>query len=370
MDALADWIRQQGGTVHLEIHDERGEGRGVIATRAIEHGARILSVPHALLLTPAVVASSPVGRALERCAASSALSGDQQYPLAVYLVLSQRGHTPWMPYAAALPARAPDVPVTYDDTELALLEGSYILARVRRERELFHREYDAMLEALPDTADCTFDEFLRVRTLVPSRAFAVLGSEALVPMADMLNHRQVPDVEWGYEHPTESFVMRAARDIAAGEALHDSYGKKSNALLFEIYGFCIDAPDRDEAELRLPAIDPRHPLAGGTSTFGRSVGGERAFLVSASAGRAEESAAVTYLRRALGTDAPLEGADPRVCRAMSDACDRALAGFPNAAHDDALLASPTLGVRARNCLRIRGGERRVLAAVRARYEVQ
>jgi histone-lysine N-methyltransferase SETD3 len=267
-----------------------------------------------------------------------------------------------------LPEAAPDVPVTYDDAELALLEGSSILARVRHERDLFRRQYDALRAARPDAADYSFDDYLRFRTLVPSRAFAILGTEALVPMADMLNHRRVPDVEWGYEHPTESFVMRATHDIAAGEAVHDSYGQKSNGLLFEIYGFCADDTNRHEAEIRLMAIDPGHPLAGGTSTFGRSVDGQRAFRVASALDRGEESAAITYLRRALGDSAPLEATDDRVCRAMIDACDRALAAFPAAAHDDVLLASPTLGDRARKCLHVRGGERSVLSAVRARYE--
>ena len=372
MGVLADWIRQQGGTVHVEVQDEGGEGRGVVATRPIEHGARILSVPHALLLTPAVVRASDVGRALETCSSSAPLVADQQFLLAVYVLASQRYETPWTPYVSGLPVRAPDVPVTYDNSALALLEGSFILQRVCRERELFTRQYHAMVTAVPALADCSYEEFLRARTMVPSRAFAILGAEALVPMADMLNHRRVPDVEWGYEHPTESFVMRATRDIAAGEQVHDSYGKKSNALLFEIYGFCIDDPNRDEAELRLPAIDPGHHLARGTSTFGRVVDEQRAFRVTTSPDGAEESVAVTYLRRLLGDTAPLEATDTRVRRMMVDACDRALSAF--APRSDGNSESPAKRAsnavsdeRSRMCVRICAGERTVLSAVRARY---
>ncbi|HEY4218659.1 MAG TPA: SET domain-containing histone-lysine N-methyltransferase [Gemmatimonadaceae bacterium] len=365
MDALADWIRRHGGTVHVEISDERGEGRGVVAARDIEHGARILSVPRALLLTPAVVRESDVGRAVTD--ASHSVS-DDQFLLAAYLLASRRSETPWTVYADALPSQRPDVPTGYDETDLALLEGSPALRRIRHERRMFREQFDVLITAVPALAGCTFEEFFWARTLVPSRAFALLGSEALVPMADMFNHRRAPDVEWGFEHPMDSFVMRALRPITSGERLHDSYGKKCNALLFELYGFCPGDGDRDEATVRFPVIDASHPLAGGTSTFGRTVDGERTFRVSAAAAHAEEATAITYLRRLLGDHAPLEQTDSRVASAIVEACDRALAAYPTTVtEDDALLNNDGLSSRARNCVRVRAGEKRALGAVRARY---
>jgi histone-lysine N-methyltransferase SETD3 len=364
MSVLADWIRDNGGTVHVELADEEGEGRAAIATRDIEHGARLLAVPRTLLLTPAVVRDSAMGAALSACGPAL----DAQSMLAAYLLLSLRESTPWTPYADALPTAHPDVPVTYDDTDLAHLAGSSMFGRVQRERRLFREQFGAITAAVPQLAPCDFDEFLWARVLVPSRAFALLGSEALVPMADMLNHRRIPDVEWGYEHPTECFVLRAVHPIAAGELVHDSYGKKSNALLLELYGFCLDDVDRDEALLGLPQIDPRHPLAAGTSTFGRTVDEKRTFRVAVSAAQAEESAAVTYLRRMLGDSAPLDADDARLKRTMADACDLALAAFSTTLEqDETLLASGELTARVRRGVRVRAGEKRALAAVRARY---
>jgi protein-histidine N-methyltransferase len=200
-----------------------------------------------------------------------------------------------------------------------------------------------MRAAAPSLADCEFAEFLWARAMVSSRAFSLLSTEALVPMADMLDHQRPADVEWGYEHPTESFTMRAARDIAAGEVAYDSYGEKSNGKLLELYGFCVDDPRFDDTVLQISSA----PDAA------------TSFRVRASEMK-EETDAVALLRRAIGSD--------RTAAELTAACDRALAAFPTTMEDDeAMLVGGQLTDEAWSCVRERLGEKRVLRAVRERY---
>ncbi len=367
-DALADWIRRQGGVVHLEARDTATMGRGAAASRDLGDGHVVVSIPRALLVTQQLVRDAPIGQQL---AAANVPFTDGLFTLAAFLLDARRAASAaaprWAPYLVALPQVAPDVPAAFDDASLQHLAGVSVLPNVLANRALFRRQHARLIEAAPQLGDCDFAEFLWARTLVPSRAFGLFGGEALVPMGDMLNHAAVPDVTWGYEHPLESFVMRATRPIARGEIVRDSYGAKSNARLLELYGFCLDDPTYDEALLGFAASDATHPLHAGSMTLGRTLRGEQVFRVFGMPAR-EEAEAVSFVRRTLGGTAPLAVTDQRVAAAMRAACDRALAGFTTTdAADDAILASHHADDRARRCARVRAGERRVLAAVRARY---
>jgi hypothetical protein len=365
IDSLAEWIRRHGGVVHLDITNARGPNRGAVTTRDFNQGDRILAVPRALLITRQLAGDSVAGQQL---AAADAFVSDGLFSLAVFLLAARRdSSSSWQPYLDSLPSGTPDVLVMRDDAALSLLTGSPVLQRVRAEQALYRSQHDAMRSAVGRLADCSFDQFAAARALVPSRAFGVFGGEALVPMADMLNHAAVPDVSWGYEHPLESFVMRATRDIAAGEPVCDSYGAKSNMQLLELYGFCLDDSAYDETLLTFPLSTPDHPLHRGSMTLGCTVNGEQAFRVFMHAAR-EEREAVSYLRRTLGGAAPLDADEPRVGAAMVAACDTALARYPTSVSDDeTLISGGTLDPRSWGAVRARLGEKRVLAAVRARF---
>jgi histone-lysine N-methyltransferase SETD3 len=364
-DSLAEWITCQGGVADLAIRDARDTDRCVVTTRDFKQGDRILAVPRALLMTARLARESDIGRQL---AEADAFVSDGLYALAVFLLAARRDpSSQWQPYLESLPSHTPDVLAMWDETALSLLAGSPVLRRVRMEQSLYLAQHAAMMSSVAQLADCTYEEFAAARALVPSRAFGVFGAEALVPMADMLNHRAVPDVSWGYEHPLESFVMRATRDIVAGETVHDSYGAKSNVQLLELYGFCLDDAAYDETLLTFPLSPPDHPLHRGSMTLGCTVNGEQAFRVFMHPAR-EEGEAASYLRRTLGAAAPLAADDPRVRAGMVASCDAALARYPtSAADDETLIAAGALDPRSWGAVRARLGEKRVLAAVRARF---
>lgn len=66
----------------------------------------------------------------------------------------------------------------------------------------------------------SFKAFADVRLIVSSRVFGVvrdkIKTDALVPLADMLNHRLPKQTSWYYCEKSKGFVIRAMKDIEKG----------------------------------------------------------------------------------------------------------------------------------------------------------
>jgi hypothetical protein len=235
---LFDWLVEAGGRVGPIGVAAAGCGRGVFARSAISAGETLLELPRACLITPELAARSAVGRAL---------ADDWRGPahnhmlLASLLLGADDRHAP---YLASLPGRLPGLPLFYTAEEQARLEGTALAPMLAQRRAELVDEV-AWLHANAGMAALRTSQWFRARALVASRVF-YLGDEeeALVPLADLLNHAPEPEVVW--ELCGGRFVLRAVRAVAAGEELHHCYGATANARLLLNYGFTVaDNPVRD-----------------------------------------------------------------------------------------------------------------------------
>lgn len=374
---LLRWLTGRGArAAPLAIAPDPLAGRAVVAAADIADGSAVLSVPRPLLLTTDVARASAAGRAL----------GDatEHALLAAYLLHERRdAGSSLRPYLDALPASFPTCPLFYGDDDLALLRGSYVLDRLADLRGTLAQDHDA-IRRLPASSDLSFAEYAWARTVISSRVFGITvagtKTEALVPVADMMNHRRPPDVRWTFDDEAGAFVMTATRDLRAGEPVHDSYGKKSNGRFLLSYGFVLDDGDDDEAAIRV-AVPPGDPA------FARKValGGERrTFPIPARLDDDRARRALSFLRVAHASEGELRWAlsgacfDPQrgmspinarseaaVMSALAAACEEALARFDTTIEeDDALLQDGNLGPIGRACVIVRRGEKRVLAGLR------
>ena len=79
------------------------------------------------------------------------------------------------------------------------------------------------------------------RLLVASRIFGISveghKTDGFVPYADMLNHKRPRETSWTYDDDRGGFIIDAIVDIERGQAIHDSYGRKSNTRFLLNYGF-------------------------------------------------------------------------------------------------------------------------------------
>lgn len=383
---LHDWLSRRGARIgSLAIVEGGAAGRGICATADIPAGEVVLRVPQSAMITRDVAPRSPVGRRL--------LSADIDVPsghafLAAFLLAERRRQgSPLAPYLDVLPAEFPTVPLFCPKEALPVLRGSFAAALIVKRRETLCRDMITLRKAVPELRDVSAREYFWARTVVISRVFGIgkgdSGAEALVPLADMLNHKRPPDIDWTYDDATAELVMTATRDIRAGEEVFDSYGRKPNGRYFVHYGFALPTGADDEVELYLglPSGEPRSP--GKMATL-RRLGGPQAWLrVSNRIRNDDTQRAFTFLRAAAASDAemgrvaalvakrePVPPLSPRseiaALALLDKACAEALARFdaPDLAEDEALLAREDLPVNVRNALVIRRGEKRLLHAYR------
>lgn len=251
---LYAWLAQRGGTFPSVAIDVDAAGSRLLrATADIRAGEIVVRVPQSLYLTPELARASPIGRRI--FAADIDIPTSHAFLAAYLLHEKKRPSSPLRPYLDSLPTAFPTAPLFFRRDLLAALQGSLALNKlVRRKAILFH-DYNALRGAVPAFRETSLRDYFWARSVAVTRVFGITlrgaPAEALVPLADMMNHRRPPDVEWAHDEGEDAFVMTALRDIRKGEEIHDSYGRKSNGRFFVHYGFTMpDNPD-DEAEVQV-----------------------------------------------------------------------------------------------------------------------
>src|SRR5580700_9444805 len=123
----------------------------------------------------------------------------------------------------------------------------------------------------------------------------------------MLNNARLAETHWAYEEAAGAFVMTALRSFRAGDPVHDSYGRKSNARFLVNYGFTLEHNgDDDEAAVRL-ALPPDAPLAAEKARLlGALPGAPESLRVPARSGDGAAFEALSFLRVACATPRELE----------------------------------------------------------------
>ena len=145
-----------------------------------------------------------------------------------------------------------------------MLEGSPFLFMVHEKVLDLKKDYDTIcrLESGFSTK-FEFKQFCWARTAVCSRIFGVTidgnKTDALVPFADMINHRIPKQSSWVFSQNDNGFVMEAITDIERGQEVFDSYGKKCNSRFLLNYGFVIPNNETNEVSFKV-TFDNKDPL--------------------------------------------------------------------------------------------------------------
>jgi len=247
------------------VEDFELSGRGLIARKELTQGQEIVKVPSKLLLTR---------KTAQRELGSSIVPDSLNEYLALALLLiherSLGQQSFWASYIRILPT-AEEVGQTWlwNEDDLALLEGSGILASTASLRAKIEREYAALLADIlqPNGLDesvFSLEAFQWAMSMLLSRAIDLreTGELALVPYADLLNHSPYCSAYFFYNEVPFSkereVVLYADRSYAKNDQVLISYGQKSNAELLLLYGFVVDRNLFDEVEVTI-SLDPTDP---------------------------------------------------------------------------------------------------------------
>ena len=374
IDGLIHWLEELGARLpFLAVHHYADHSRGVHARPSIRAGEIVLEVPQRCILTSETARESVASSRIELLSAQSCLAAS---------VLEERRQPRsfWRPYLDTLPLSFPNVPLYFDGSELALLRGSFALERIEDRKRSLSEDYQSLRQGVPGFSH-TYSEFEWAHVVVTSRNFGLkvrgCSVQALVPMADLLNHATPRETAWGFDNDSDAFRMTALKNFGPGEAVHDSYGRKCNSRFFVNYGFVLpDNPD-NEAVIALPGPPSDHRFYD-LLTFlgGRPLGDGCRFQVSVDFESAGPLLSFLRLLCADGEDnVTLPGlAGPSISvppisrpneaaalEALRSACALALGRFETTLdEDEELLENHSLTTNERNAIMVRQREKRVL----------
>jgi hypothetical protein len=261
--ALNEWMQANAGDeqIAIEAHCYGGAmGVGARVRRTVREGESYASVPVSLVIGEATARS----RSAELAALCDLLGAEHgnarvqaMQCMAVYLVLERRDDRDsfWHPYLAALPRSFEQLPVRFDDADVAELQASHVRHAVERARRVFAAHFDALervMLAHPDLVQppASFDEFAWASSVVGTRAIWFPDSDAgpiaphLVPLVDTVNCKQLERAAAVHvsEIEGDAVVTRAQQTFRAGEQLFENYGKP-NSHYFWMHGFSMEPND-------------------------------------------------------------------------------------------------------------------------------
>ncbi|KAG2175165.1 hypothetical protein INT44_007653 [Umbelopsis vinacea] len=269
-----EWLKANDATISdsLAIKDYRSEkaGRGVVAIKDIKKDEVLFSLPRKVLL------SEETSQLATKPGMKDILNSQQGWaPLILCLMYELKSKNSfWKPYLDILP-NAFDTPMFWEQKDIDELAGTGVPDKIGREdaENMFKNTIQPIIKSHPDVFDenvHNLNLFHICGSLIMAYSFhdeltpkpssqanaddkteededdeedeeEQEGIIAMVPMADMLNHRT------GFNnarlfHEPESLQMRAIKDIPASEQIYNTYGDLCNADLLRKYGF-VDVPN-------------------------------------------------------------------------------------------------------------------------------
>mmetsp|Transcript_20061 Transcript_20061/g.46319 ORF Transcript_20061/g.46319 Transcript_20061/m.46319 type:complete len:480 (-) Transcript_20061:337-1776(-) len=399
--ALIDWLQDNG--VHLSttagwgraahplrvesdtVDDFEPSGRGILARKSITQGEPIITINTKLVMTKQV-AQQVLGEEVVD-------DGMGEYIALALLLVYERARGDdsfWAPYINILPtAEEVGQSFTWNDDELALLQGSEVVSTTRSFQAKLQAEYATVQQrtALASAAGrelaeaLTWEAFLWAMSMLFSRGIDLKKQQALalVPYADLLNHSPYSTsyfMENGIPFSSEKeVVLYADRNYARNDQVLISYGQKSNAELLLLYGFVVDRNLFDQVELAV-SISDEDPRFDEKEAF-LSMQGLKTKLSFPLLIDRYSSELMQFLR--LGCVTPADGPlgalvynkpispenERDALEALRAGCERTLSAYPETEEEDAKLMEnsrlfATLSRRQRMAVRLRRNEKRIL----------
>ena len=259
---LVGWLRDGGAQCDaVEVASLSGYGNGLVATRAVEAGDLVLSVPPAMILSPSryvqqLSQGGALGAQLSQALAPLLETPDGQSTLLALALLRELGlgdRSSFGAYLAALPPPTElDVPLLWSPETLeALLGGSHLVSRVERLRLDLEAEHASFQAELFAASPADFapeahgrDRYLWAHAIVLSRAMPLGEEPCLVPLLDSANH------EAG--HIVSILIVRVCK-ASEQQVVRSEYEPVRHAFFAELHLFVL--PGRLHARVDEVGLD-------------------------------------------------------------------------------------------------------------------
>jgi histone-lysine N-methyltransferase SETD3 len=145
--------------------------------------------------------------------------------LSVFLLVHmQKGqNSPYFNYIQCFPKKLSNFPIYYSDELLDELEATYFLSVLKRKKAEIEEDFKGILSLSPELKPLlSYEKFVWARMIVSSRIFGMVingrKTDALVPIADMLNHKMPKLTSWYFSDERRGFIVQNAdQEILKGQ---------------------------------------------------------------------------------------------------------------------------------------------------------
>ena len=273
VEAFHAWIADGGGALEGVAVGATEYGRGVVATRDIAEGDRILTVPLSHVICRRTIIASAPSKLKKKLAAV-----ESDTDLVAVFLLRERAlgaESTWEPYLKLLPSMVP-IPASFSDEELAEIQVPAATGQARNTRRSVLKRHAALVKsgllgalargiaAAASKEMRTARAFAWADAMVNSRALTIEGSKYLVPFADMTNYAPHSDAMTRKHDSGASFLkyhrlddktfdVYADRDVAKGEQMFEDYGDNDGDVYFHHHAMVPAVNPFDCARLTAPA---------------------------------------------------------------------------------------------------------------------
>lgn len=189
--AFVEWFRLMGGWLTpkaaLKDYSQENAGRGMVALEDIAKDEILFKIPRQLLLSHRTTAfKSDVIR-------NASKEGWSRIMWAIVLEKLAGSDSTWSPYFNILPAKF-NLPISWNEQDKASLQGTSVLEMIGEPEEDFRANFLRVAKKMSACKSLSTDRLRELYfysgSLVSSYSFMEDdGTIAMVPMADMLNHK-------------------------------------------------------------------------------------------------------------------------------------------------------------------------------------
>lgn len=193
--------------------EETNVERGMHAKEGIPDDTICMVVPRKCLITLEMGKALPIGQKILQSGID--LHAPRHIYLMIYMLWDRKvngSSSFYHPYYEILPEKFTNVPIFWSDEELKWLQGSFLIEEVKDRIQSIEEDYNDILLVAPELADfATLEEFKWARVCVTSRNFAFQMDDermsAMVPHADMLNHKRPCETRWTFDDDLDGFTI-------------------------------------------------------------------------------------------------------------------------------------------------------------------
>lgn len=140
-------------------------------------------------------------------------------------------------------------PILYTEEEKQYLKGSKFLSMTNARITQIKKDYEIICKEVPDFAQFSLKEYAEAIILVASRAYNLniggVETIAMVPYADMFNHKRQAPTYYSYMDEQKGFVIQSTEEIKRGQVVNIIYSNKDKRVLLLNYGFVDPEDDYD-----------------------------------------------------------------------------------------------------------------------------